>query len=268
MAPPGVAERKQFLQKLFTRISRTDPRWASALREAEVGQLANLTANCTFAEIEFVVRRAFLRSTSADGSERDPVAIHHFDQILGSMGPRALSAFQQGPPLSAASLVAAASAPEAHQAQGTEGGDKKKKNGKDPTDPMEGIVGWCNFWLPEALHLPPVVWAMIIFGILAHFMAGSMYPPHGSRRRRGGAAGSRPLFNDIGGLGDHNFGDWGGYPMGGAGNPFANFPPPPGMPRAEPAASSGGGNAGNAGGDLPTPTAPAAAASPDAKSSG
>merc|ERR1719263_2073469 len=85
----------------------------------------------------------------------------------------------------------------------------QKKKPKEAKDPMDGIFGWCNFWLPEALHLPPVVWAMIIFGILAHFMARSTYQPYGHRKRRGGGAGGgrNSLFNDLGG--------GAGGPMGG-----------------------------------------------------
>jgi hypothetical protein len=181
LSPPGEAERKRFLQKLFTRISRTDPRWASALREAEVGQLANLTENYTFAEIEFVVRRAFLRSTTTDGNERDPVAIHHFDQILGAMGPRAFAAFQQGPPVVAVS--------EAPRGQAAEGDDEEKKS-KDVKD-MEDIFGWTSVWLPG---FPPVVWLIIAITVVAYFIFGPMYSPPGSRRRRRGGGGAEGIF--------------------------------------------------------------------------
>merc|ERR1719321_1076000 len=88
-------------------------------------------------------------------------------------------------------------APAASSAQGelpkSSTSDGKKKS-KETKDPMDGIFGWCNFWLPEALHLPPVVWAMIIFGILAHFMARSTYQPYGNRKRRGGRS---SLFPDL-----------------------------------------------------------------------
>merc|ERR1719476_41090 len=99
--------------------------------------------------------------------------------------------------------------------------DSSKKTKKEVKDPMDGIFGWCNFWLPEALHLPPVVWAMTIFGILAHFMARSTYQPYHRRSRRGGSStgpGSRTggAFGDLGG-GAHPYpsfgdglGDW--YP--------------------------------------------------------
>ena len=67
----------------------------------------DLTANYTFAEIDFVVRRAFLRSTQEEDwlaslfitigracaecnesrrqGSRDPVALHHFEKILAAL---------------------------------------------------------------------------------------------------------------------------------------------------------------------------------------
>merc|ERR1719446_1915583 len=91
---------------------------------------------------------------------------------------------------------------------------------------------------------------MIIFGILAHFMARSTYQPYGARgkRRGGNGRGGSSLFGDLGGgpgggpgssmFGD-NMNDW--Y---GGGSPFANFPPPPGMGRP-----GGPGGSGATGGD-------------------
>jgi len=220
---PQDAERKQFLLRLLKEISRVDAQWASALRESAVATLASLTANYTFAEIDLIVRRAFIRSTNDEGM-RDPVALHHFEQIIADTPPQSVSSFNvTSPEVSGGDTVTGEPKKEAS--------DASKKKGKDVKDPMDGIFGWCNFWLPEALHLPPVVWAMIIFGILAHFMARSTYQPYGHRKRRGGAGARNSLFGDIGsGSSPYpSFGDqlneW-GYP---GGSPF--FPPPPGMPR-------------------------------------
>merc|ERR1719235_1170728 len=82
---------------------------------------------------------------------------------------------------------------------------KDGKDAKDTKDPMDSIFGWRNFWLPDSMQLPPVVWAMIIFGLLAHFMARSTYQPHGRKRRGGlgGGLGTGTSANDLfAGLGD------------------------------------------------------------------
>lgn len=182
---PSEAERKQFLLNLLKQISRVDPIWGGALNQAAVSSLANLTASYTFSEIELVVRRAFVRSSNDKGS-RDPVALHHFEQILTTMPPQA------------ASIGVHEVSLEASQSTGGEpakNSPEKNAKKKEMKDPMDGIFGWCNFWLPEALHLPPVVWAMIIFGVLAHFMARSTYPV-GNRRRSGRRPGFPPDFGN------------------------------------------------------------------------
>jgi len=284
---PSEAERKQFLLRLLQQISRIDPQWASALREAEHNTLVNLTAKYTFGEIELVVRRAFVRSTNAEGT-RDTVALHHFEQILAGMPPQASEAFNE----TVAEPATAATA--AGEPRKSSKEDEKKKKSKDSKDPMESLFGWLNIWLPEALHLPPVVWAMIIFGILAHFMARSTYQPYGHRKRRGGGAGAgaaaggaggaggprSSLFSDLGGMGGGpggagfpSFGDsmndWysggaggpGGMdgPGGMGGSPFGNFPPPPGMMRPGSGAGGGGGAEGR-----PSAAAPSSAGMPSA----
>jgi len=227
---PDAAERKAFLLALFKQISRVDPSWASALRESSVATLANLTENYAFAEIDFVVRRAFVRSTNAEGG-RDPIAVHHFEQILSETPPRALHVPSAPAPVADVAAREVVGEP----AQSTAAAAEKAKK-KEYKDPMDGIFGWCNMWLPSALQLPPVVWAMIIFGILAHFMARATYQPYGSRRRRG-AGGRSSLFGDTGR--DNPYSGFGGMPdldggMGGGMGPEswgfgANFPPPPGV---------------------------------------
>jgi len=189
IAAPSQAERKQFLLKLLAQVSRVDAPWGSALRESAVDTLANLTENYTFAEMDFVVRRTFLRSSNEEGG-RDPVALHHFEKILAETPPTSLRAFEQGFVLrkgvtfgDAASISEDPKKPE----------KKKKKDGKDP---MESIFGWCNFWLPEAFHLPPVIWAMIIFGLLAHLMAKTTYQPYNNRRKRGSERNRSSLFSE------------------------------------------------------------------------
>ncbi|CAE7943244.1 Abcb6 [Symbiodinium necroappetens] len=243
ISPPSQAERKQFLLKLFAQVSRSDAQWGSALREAAVDTLANLTANYTFAEIDFVVRRAFLRSTQEEGS-RDPVALHHFEKILAETPPQSFSAFEQGASSRTAPLTSPAmgAGEEPPSKKDSDGKRKKREGGKDP---MESIFGWCNFWLPEAFHLPPVIWAMVIFGIMAHLMARTTYQPYNNRRRRGaergGAGGRSSLFGDLKGnpygplgegLGDWPLGGMGGMPgmagMGGLGG-LGGFPTPPGF---------------------------------------
>ncbi|CAJ1423169.1 unnamed protein product [Effrenium voratum] len=124
----------------------------------------HLTENYTFAEMDFVVRRTFLRSTNEEGG-RDPVALHHFEKILAETPAQSLQAYQGSRSLAPGAQPEAASDPGKP--------DKKKKTSKDP---MESIFGWCNFWLPAAFHLPPVVWAMVIFGLMAHLMARSTCP--------------------------------------------------------------------------------------------
>ncbi|CAE7369657.1 pphA [Symbiodinium sp. CCMP2592] len=245
VSPPSQAERKQFLLKLFAQVSRSDAQWGSALREAAVDTIANLTANYTFAEIDFVVRRAFLRSTQEEGS-RDPVALHHFEKILAETPAQSFSAFEQG----ASSRTAPMSSPAMGASAGEEPPSKKDSDGKRKKreggkDPMESIFGWCNFWLPEAFHLPPVVWAMVIFGIMAHLMARTTYQPYTNRRRRGaergGMGGRSSLFGDLKGnpygplgegLGEWPLGGMGGMPgmggMGGLGG-LGGFPTPPGF---------------------------------------
>lgn len=237
---PSEAERKQFLLRLMTQIARVDPQWASTLREAAVATLASLTANHTFAEIDLIVRRAFIRSSSVEGP-RDPVALHHFEQIIAETPTQAVDAFNETTALLG---EPASSSGSGEPKKGSS--DSSKKKSKDVKDPMDGIFGWCNFWLPESLHLPPVVWAMIIFGILAHFMARTTYQPYGHRKRRGGANSRSSLFGDMGGNSNPSslFGDMGGnstpYPPFGenlndwypGSSPFANFPPPPGMSRS------------------------------------
>eukprot|EP00927_Polykrikos_kofoidii_P033987 TRINITY_DN28832_c0_g1_i1.p1 TRINITY_DN28832_c0_g1~~TRINITY_DN28832_c0_g1_i1.p1 ORF type:complete len:530 (+),score=91.70 TRINITY_DN28832_c0_g1_i1:41-1630(+) len=284
---PNNEERRQFLLRAFDEVSHVDPQWASALREAALSTLANLTDNYTFAEIDLVVRRAFLRSTSAEDGSRSPVAIHHFEKIIEDTIPQASGVFYGFPepvevrvPLAPEGVSTAESKePVSASGSGTSnnaGNDKKKaRKSKDTKDPMDGIFGWCNFWLPESLHLPPVMWAMIIFGILAHFMARSTYQPYGQRKRggNGGPGGRSSLFGDMGGGGSNNYGFYsasgGGmgdlYP---GGSPFANFPPPPNMPRrggpGDPAsgATAGAGAAGAApgGGDASSSSAAGAGA--------
>lgn len=239
LAPPSQVERKQFLLKLLAQVSRLDASWGSALRESAVDTLANLTEQYTFTEIDFVVRRAFLRSSSPEGA-RDPVALHHFEKILAETPPKSVKAFKVGAPLrpTALTMAAPSGTDEAASDAGEEGSEQgdsksKKKKKKDGKDPMGSIFGWCNFWLPEPLHLPPVVWAMIIFGVLAHLMARTTYQPQNNRRRRGGPGGRSSLFGDTG-MGEQNpypsFGDnLGDWPLGGN-NPFSNFPPAPGVP--------------------------------------
>ncbi|CAE7610988.1 pphA [Symbiodinium pilosum] len=245
--PPSQAERKQFLLKLLAQVSRSDAHWGSALREAAVDTLANLTANYTFAEIDFVVRRAFLRSTQDEGS-RDPVALHHFEKILAETPAQSFKAYEQG--LSGRkvpTLEVAGDEPEPPK-KGSDGKKKKREGGKDP---MESIFGWCNFWLPEQFHLPPVVWAMVLFGIMAHLMARTTYQPYNNRRRRGGPerGGRSSLFGDMSagnpygslgeGIGEWPLGGMGGMPgmAGMAGMPgmpgmggLGGFPTPPGFP--------------------------------------
>lgn len=252
--PPSQAERKQFLLKLFAEVSRLDAHWGSALRESAVETLANISDQYTFTEIDFVVRRAFLRSSGEEGAARDPVALHHFEKILAETPPRSMRAFKAGIPCRPVALSGATGSSEADvvvepavatSGQEPEGqGDAKSTKKKNSKDPMESIFGWCNFWLPEQLHLPPVVWAMIVFGILAHLMARTTYQPYSHRRRRGGPAGrGGSLFGDMGdvggmggmgsmgGMGEGNpyssFGDQvgGDWPLGGSG-----FPPAPGVP--------------------------------------
>lgn len=243
LALPSDSERKVFIERLFVQISRVDALWGSALRETAVVTLANLTASYTFAEIDLVVRRAFLRSTNADGL-RDPVALHHFEKILAETSPTAASAFTAaaGNPSPAAGVAVAIDVKKGSSDAG------KPKEKKEVKDPMDGIFGWCNFWLPEALRLPAVVWAMILFGILAHFMARSTQP-YGQRKRRsaGGSSGQgarSALFGDMGAAaGAPAAGGAAGFPSFGEGmsdwsSSFAGFPPPPGM-------------AGRGAGDLP-----------------
>jgi hypothetical protein len=226
MGLPSEAERKQFLLNLLKQVSRVEPMWGGALNQAAVSALANLTESYTFSEIELVVRRAFVRSSNAEGS-RDPVALHHFEQILAAMPPQA-SAVVAGPDVLSVDISQATA--------GEPGKSSPEKNSKkkDMKDPMDGIFGWCNFWLPEALHLPPVVWAMIIFGVLAHFMARSTYPPYGGNRRKNrsrsswpeaGQFGSSSFMNNFGG--DDSFSNLYGH-IGG------NMPAPPGMNNMRP----------------------------------
>eukprot|EP00747_Dinoflagellata_sp_TGD_P210405 gnl/TRDRNA2_/TRDRNA2_83678_c0_seq1.p1 gnl/TRDRNA2_/TRDRNA2_83678_c0~~gnl/TRDRNA2_/TRDRNA2_83678_c0_seq1.p1 ORF type:complete len:476 (+),score=92.68 gnl/TRDRNA2_/TRDRNA2_83678_c0_seq1:80-1507(+) len=257
IALPDAEQRKRFLQKLLAQVSRVDPKWASALPEAAFATLANQTSNYTFAEIDLVVRRAFLRSMSEEGV-RDPVALHHFETILAETPARAAVAFEEAVSLAAAGASATAGSEAGDAGEAATSGVKKKKS-KESKDPMEGIFGWCNMMLPEALHLPPVVWAMIIFGIMAHFMARSTYHP-GSHKRRGqrsstpgGPMGFGSIFGDpsgagaapgvpgmfgagagAGGAGSSPFGssfdDWYSQLDSGGLGSFPNFPPPPSMP--------------------------------------
>merc|ERR1712129_521903 len=91
--------------------------------------------------------------------------------------------------------------------------------------------------------------AMIIFGILAHFMARSTYQPYGQRKRgRGGPGSTRSgpgLFGEMGAEGTQfpHFGDqmndW--FP-GGANLP--NFPSPPGMGASGPSGPAASATAG------------------------
>jgi hypothetical protein len=218
---PSEAERSKFLLNLLTEISRVDPVWGGALNQAAVSSLANLTASYTFSEIELVVRRAFIRSVNDKGS-RDPVALHHFEQILTTMPPQASAiGVHDVLPLDVGQ------SPGGEPAKSSTEKNNKKKDMKDP---MDGIFGWCNFWLPEALHLPPVVWAMIIFGVLAHFMARSTYPPYGRDRKknksRSGLFDQSPHFagqNSFLNLSGANDFDSLYSGMGG------NMPAPPGM---------------------------------------
>eukprot|EP00928_Gymnodinium_smaydae_P089345 TRINITY_DN73322_c0_g1_i1.p1 TRINITY_DN73322_c0_g1~~TRINITY_DN73322_c0_g1_i1.p1 ORF type:complete len:503 (+),score=126.98 TRINITY_DN73322_c0_g1_i1:87-1595(+) len=250
---PSESEHKQFLLQLLAQVSRVDPLWASALREAAVVTLAGLVANRTFAEVDFIVRRAFVQSSAGlteAGGARNPVALHHFEQILSETEATALAAFEDvGAPVASEQNSAGEAGDEVPRKE--TGGNSTSKKKKPSRDPMDGIFGWCNFWLPEVMHLPPVIWAMIFFGILAHFMARSTYNP-GQRRRRGAASGPggprSSLFGDLGSgsnpyssFGEQNpLGEW--YP---GSSPFGNFPPPPGMPRP---GAAGAGAAGDAAG--------------------
>ncbi|CAE8591601.1 unnamed protein product, partial [Polarella glacialis] len=243
LGAPGQVERKQFLLRLLAQVSRLDAQWGSALRESAVETLANLTESYTFAEIDFVLRRAFLRSSSSEGG-RDPVALHHFEKILADTPPQAVQIFDQ---VAAAGVTSGDvsfgdAAPAAGQdtlKKKAEEKEKKKPKG-DSKDPMESIFGWCNFWLPDSMHLPPVVWAMIFFGILAHLMARTTYQPYNRRDRRakGGPGGSRSLFSDMpagaGGQFGSDFesllGGLGSMSGGMSGSMSGNMPGMPGMP--------------------------------------
>lgn len=206
------------------------------MRESAFDTLANLTKSYTLTEIDFVVRRAFLSSVNQEGA-RDPVQLHHFEKIIADTPSGSGKAFSFAPSRRAEEAVEVAGEEDAPK-------EKKPKKKKDVKDPMDSIFGWCNFWLPEQFHLPPVVWAMVVFAILAHLMARSTYPSHspGNRRRRGGAS---SLFNDpsLGGRGMGGMGGMGGFgglgdDLGGFGtdplrgpSPFSGgFPAPPGMP--------------------------------------
>lgn len=229
VAMPNKVERKQFLMKLLAQVSRVDASWGSSLRESAFDTLANLTFTYTFSEIDFIVRRAFLKSANPEGG-RDPVALHHFEKIIAVTPPASAKFFNLAPAPRAAAV--AVETGEEDGSKKTE--DKKKKKKGDAKDPMDSIFGWCNFWLPESLHLPPVVWAMICFGLLAHLMARTTYQPQGNRKRRSG--GNNSLFRDgMGGPGMGGMGGFGGDFGDGFGgltgpSPFGNFPPPPGMP--------------------------------------
>jgi hypothetical protein len=235
---PDDAERKQYLLRLFAQLSRVDPQWGSALRESAVSTLVNLTVNYTFSEIDHVVRRAFIRSTDSEG-KRDGVALHHFEQILSETRAYGADAFAERvtrpignvaivPKGAVAELLGDVAVAEVGDKVNTTENSKKKKDAKDP---MDGIFGWCNFWLPEPLHLPPVVWAMIIFGIFAHFMARSTCQPSHNRKRRGAGGTRNSLFNDIGNSASPypGFGDQLNELYSGS-SPFAGFTPPMGMP--------------------------------------
>lgn len=225
---PSQAERKQFLLKLLAQISRVDAPWGSALRESAVDTLANLTENYTLAEMDFVLRRAFLRSSNEEGG-RDPVALHHFEKILAETPAQSLLAYEQGVGPRRTSSFASDTASVSEDPKKMEKKSKKKKDGEDP---MESIFGWCNFWLPEAFHLPPVIWAMILFGLLAHLMAKTTYQPYSGKRKRGGERNRSSLFSELNpgnpyGLGAEGLGDW---PLGGGGTgAFTGFPGMPGM---------------------------------------
>ncbi|CAE8743279.1 unnamed protein product, partial [Polarella glacialis] len=144
LGAPGQVERKQFLLRLLAQVSRLDAQWGSALRESAVETLANLTESYTFAEIDFVLRRAFLRSSSSEGG-RDPVALHHFEKILADTPPQAVQIFDQ---VAAAGVTSGDvsfgdAAPAAGQdtlKKKAEEKEKKKPKG-DSKDPMESIFG-------------------------------------------------------------------------------------------------------------------------------
>eukprot|EP00929_Paragymnodinium_shiwhaense_P063015 TRINITY_DN31510_c0_g1_i1.p1 TRINITY_DN31510_c0_g1~~TRINITY_DN31510_c0_g1_i1.p1 ORF type:complete len:486 (-),score=142.38 TRINITY_DN31510_c0_g1_i1:77-1534(-) len=237
VAVPEPEERKQYLLELFAEVSKVDAKWASALQEAAISELANVTDRLTFGELDMIVRRAFLRSSLASGDavgERDPVALHHFEQIVAeTQGVLAVRAFEDDdaavddePAGEAEEGVKrpARSGADADEKDEKTAGDtnrkkKKSKKKKDSRSPMDGF-GWCNFFLPEALHLPPIVWAMILFGILAHLMARSTYKPYG-KKGRGGGRGS--MFTES----DRSGSD--GYPFLGGGGAFGGFPSAPGL---------------------------------------
>ncbi|CAJ1330836.1 unnamed protein product, partial [Effrenium voratum] len=83
------------------------------------------------------------------------------------------------------------------------------------------------------------VWAMVIFGLMAHLMARSTYQPYSKRKNRPERGNRSSLFGDLstganpyGSLGE-NLGEWPlGSPFGNPGMPMPGMPgmPMPGMP--------------------------------------
>merc|ERR1719159_1439739 len=63
-----------------------------------------------------------------------------------------------------------------------------------------------NAYLPEWLQFPPIIWLMLLFGILTHFVIQSTMP---QKRRRPGKAG-RGGLGGMGGMG--GLGGMGGMP--------------------------------------------------------
>jgi len=96
LGPPVFGDRKEFLLRLLFQVSRVNRQWESLVSEMVIGSLANQTEGYTFAEVELVVKRAFLRSVGSDGAYHS-FGLDQFTQILADTPPRATAAFNEAP---------------------------------------------------------------------------------------------------------------------------------------------------------------------------
>jgi len=218
LKPPEESARKQHLKRLFAQISRVDPQWGVALRESEVATLASITSDFTFSEIDGVVRLAFSQSPSNEGS-RDPVALHHFEQILARTSAKNFAAFSEvvtTRPVSqqrnarivegtGSSKAAVKTKPTTSGSSGKTRakGEKMNKNEdeqekseeemkKEAKDLFDKVFAFCNSLLPKAVQLPPEAWIVIGLALVAYFLntvisMGQPEPSPGGPIRKGRA---------------------------------------------------------------------------------
>jgi len=205
---PSAADRAAYLKRLVAGYSVRAQGGGSSLDDGVAAGVAAKAAEFTYSDLEVLAQRAL----AAAGSGTTALTEAHFDRTLESMRPTQVYVT----PVVAASPEQGVAAD-----QPAAGGNSTAGKKKDGLEFLE-IFGVLNKILPESMQMPPIVWAMILFGILTHFMTAATSP----RRKKRGSAGKPSLFSTPGARG----GMRGGPGMFGANEDLGDLMAGAGMP--------------------------------------